>query len=60
MQLDLSKLIADKPIAVHFSSFEQASMFFYEMKKQYPKVVSAWSKPIYEKRYEEEYMFGEI
>lgn len=51
MQLDLSKLIADKPIAVHFSSFEQASAFFDEMKRQYPDVVGSWPKPFYEEHY---------
>lgn len=51
MQLDLSKLIADKPIAVHFTSFEQASAFFDEMKKQYPSVVEGWIRPSYEERY---------
>lgn len=48
MELDLSKLVADVPIAVHFSSKDQAEIFYSEIKRQYPSVVRAWSHPIYD------------
>lgn len=47
MQLLMHKMMADKPIAVHFSSYEEAKIFYEEMKSNHPNRVGGWHKVIY-------------
>mgnify|MGYP003319155845 CR=1 FL=1 len=53
MRLLMHKLMADEPVAVHFNSFEEAKIFYEEMKRNYPEKVRGWSHVIYAKRDEE-------
>lgn len=53
MQLLMHKLIADEPIAVRFDSYEDAKIFYEEMKANYPGRVGSWSRAIYSVRDEE-------
>jgi hypothetical protein len=39
--------MSDKPVAVHFNSYEEAKIFYEEMKANYPDRVGGWDKVIY-------------
>lgn len=47
MQIHLSKLISDRPIAVHFNSEDDAKLFLEEMREHYPRYVRQWHRVIY-------------
>lgn len=47
MQLLMHKLMADRPVAVRFNSYEEAKIFYAEMKSNYPDRVGSWHKVIY-------------
>lgn len=47
MQLLMHKLMADRPIAVRFNSYEEAKIFYEEMKSNYSDRVCGWHKVIY-------------
>lgn len=47
MQLLMNKMMADEPIAVRFRSYEEAKIFYEEMKSNYPERVEGWRKAIY-------------
>ena len=49
MQLFMNKLMSDKPVAVRFSSYEEAKIFYEEMKSNYPHYVRIWREVIYSK-----------
>lgn len=45
----MNKLMSDKPVAVRFSSYEEAKIFYEEMKSNYPFYVRNWHFASYSK-----------
>ena len=50
MQLLMNKMMADEPIAVRFSSYAEAKIFYEVMENNFPERVGTWSRAIYSER----------